>query len=120
MSATATGRGRTDRPSRSRPARALPPTCVEVLVHVRLAPATHPTEFEDYLRGVPGVLHVWRTAGDIDFEVHLVCDGVNDLHALLTRARREGGAQETTTHLILKPADPAPTADAVHHRKVRP
>jgi Lrp/AsnC family leucine-responsive transcriptional regulator len=91
-----------------------------VLLHVRLAASTPPTVFEEYLRGEPGVLQAWQTAGDIDFEVHLVCGGVNDLHALLTRARREGGAQETTTHLILKPADPTPAAAAEHHRKVRP
>jgi Lrp/AsnC family leucine-responsive transcriptional regulator len=76
--------------------------------------------FEEYLRGEPGVLQAWQTAGDMDFEVHLICDGVSDLHALLTRARRQGGAQETTTHLILKPADPTPAAPTEHDRKVRP
>jgi hypothetical protein len=68
-----------------------------VLLHVRLAATTPPAVFEAYLRGEPGVLHAWHTAGDIDFEVHLICDGVSDLHALLTRARRDGGAQDTTT-----------------------
>ena len=74
---------------------------VEVLVHVRLAPTTLPAMFESYLHSEPGVLHVWHTAGDIDFEIHLHCQGISDLHDLLTRARSVGGAQETTTHLIL-------------------
>jgi hypothetical protein len=78
-----------------------PHGCVEVLVHVRLAPTTPPATFERYLHSEPGVLQVWHTAGDIDFEIHLHCHGISDLHDLLTRARSVGGAQETTTHLIL-------------------
>ena len=59
---------------------------VEVLVHVRLAPTTLPAMFERYLHSEPGVLHVWHTAGDIDFEIHLHCQGISDLHDLLTLA----------------------------------
>jgi DNA-binding Lrp family transcriptional regulator len=100
---------------KTEPSRAFRRASVEVLVHIRLAAGTPPTAFEEYLRGEPGVLHAWQTAGDIDFEVHLACGGVDDLHALLTRARREGGARETTTHLILKPAGPGPASAAEHH-----
>ena len=78
---------------------------VEVLVHVRLAPNTLPEVFDGFLRTEPAVLQAWRLAGDIDFEVHLRCQGLSDLHALLGRARKLGGAQETTTHLVLSSAD---------------
>lgn len=74
---------------------------VEVLVHVRLEPTTPPELFAAYLRTERGVLSAWHTAGDIDFEVHLRCEGLADLHELLTRARCVGGASATTTHLIL-------------------
>jgi hypothetical protein len=74
---------------------------VEVLVHVRLEPTTPPELFAAYLHTERTVLHAWHTAGDIDFEVHLRCQGLADLHDLLTRARCVGGARATTTHLIL-------------------
>ena len=77
-------------------------------MHVRLASTTPPSTFETFLLSEPGVLHAWHTAGDIDFEVHLRCPGIGDLHALLTRARYLGGARETTTHLILGPASQDP------------
>ncbi len=92
------------RPTGSAPA-TRPRDYVEVLVHVRLAPDTLPEVFDSFLRTEPGVIQAWRLAGDIDFEVHLRCAGLSDLHALLGRARKVGGAWETTTHLVLSAAD---------------
>ena len=75
---------------------------VQAIVHVRLAPAASRQGFEQYLRAMPAVLSAWQVAGDVDYELRLACRDIADLDAVLTALRRCGGAEGTSTGLVLR------------------
>jgi DNA-binding Lrp family transcriptional regulator len=75
---------------------------VEAIVHVRLSPSTSRPHFERYLRTIPAVVSAWQVAGDVDYELRIACQDIADLYALLTAMRRRGGAEATSTGLVLR------------------
>ena len=75
---------------------------VQAIVHVRLAPAASRQGFEQYLRATTAVLSAWQVAGDVDYELRLGCRDIADLDAVLTALRRCGGAEGTSTGLVLR------------------
>jgi Lrp/AsnC family leucine-responsive transcriptional regulator len=70
-------------------------------IRVRLAPATEHTAFERHLRHLPAVIRAWQTTGDTDYEVLLACRDLADLDAVVADLRHYGGAEDTSTHLVL-------------------
>jgi DNA-binding Lrp family transcriptional regulator len=75
---------------------------VEAMVHVRLGPSASRPDFERYLRTVPAVLFAWQVAGDVDYELRIACPDIAGLYAVLTGLRRCGGAEGTSTGLVLR------------------
>ena len=75
---------------------------VQAIVHVRLAPAASRQGFEQYLQATPAVLSAWQVTGDVDYELRLGCQDIADLDAALTALRHCGGAEGTSTELVLR------------------
>ena len=75
---------------------------VQAMVQVRLAPSTSRQEFERYLRTIPAVQFAWQVAGDVDYELWLGCCDIVGLDSVLTALRRCGGAEGTSTRLVLR------------------
>jgi DNA-binding Lrp family transcriptional regulator len=79
------------------------PECpVEAMVHVRLGPTASRPDFERYLRTIPAVQFAWQVAGDVDYELRIACPDIAGLYAVLTGLRRCGGAEGTSTGLVLR------------------
>ena len=72
------------------------------MVHVRLGPSASRPDFERYLRTVPAVQFAWQVAGDVDYELRIACPDIAGLYAVLTGLRRCGGAEGTSTGLVLR------------------
>ena len=87
---------------RAGPELACVPRPVQAIVHVRLAPAASRQGFEQCLRAMPAVLSAWQVTGDVDYELRLACRDIADLDAVLTALRRCGGAEGTSTGLVLR------------------
>jgi hypothetical protein len=100
----------TSRAGRTRPALAeragRGPSCVawpvQAIVRVRLAPSASRPEFEQYLRTIPAVRSACQLAGDVDYELRLGCQDIAGLDVVLTALRRCGGAEGTSTGLVLR------------------
>jgi DNA-binding Lrp family transcriptional regulator len=75
---------------------------VQAIVHVRLGHATPREVFERHLRTDPAVLLAWQVAGDVDYELRLACRDIAHLDAVLTDLRHCGGAEGTSTGLVLR------------------
>ena len=75
---------------------------VQAIVHVRLAPAASRQRFEQYLQATPAVRSAWQVTGDVDYELRLACRDIADLDAVLTGLRHCGGAEGTSTGLVLR------------------
>jgi Lrp/AsnC family leucine-responsive transcriptional regulator len=74
---------------------------VQAVVRVGLAPATDRPIFEKWLSGRSAVTAAWHLAGDADYVVHLACRDVGDLDAELDELRAHGGAETTSTSMVL-------------------
>ena len=75
---------------------------VQAIVRVRLVPSASRPEFEQYLRTLPAVRSACQLAGDVDYELRLGCHDIADLDVVLTALRRCGGAEGTSTGLVLR------------------
>jgi Lrp/AsnC ligand binding domain len=75
---------------------------VQAIVRVRLVPSASRPDFERYLRTIPAVLSACQLAGDVDYELRLGCQDIADLDVVLTALRRCGGAEGTSTGLVLR------------------
>lgn len=76
---------------------------VQAVVRVGLAPTTERPIFEKWLSGRSAVTAAWRLAGDADYVVHLACRDVADLDEELTELKEHGGAERTSTSMVLHP-----------------
>lgn len=74
---------------------------VQAIVRVGLAPATERPIFEKWLTSRSAVTAAWQLAGDADYLVHLACRDVADLDAELDELRAHGGADTTSTSMVL-------------------
>jgi DNA-binding Lrp family transcriptional regulator len=75
---------------------------VQAIVRIRLATTADPDAFEGWLRRREVVSGAWALSGDHDYEVRLACPDLRELTAELRRIRQHGGAEETTTCLLLR------------------
>lgn len=75
---------------------------MQALVRVRLQPGTDRSTFENRLRGTAGVLAVWQLTGDVDYEIRLACADLVELDAVVGCLRARGGAEYTSTCLLLR------------------
>ncbi len=75
---------------------------IRAFVDVRLAPATPVEEFEAHLRRLHQIEHAAHVTGTYDLVLQVACRDTADLDALLTVLKRDAGALETNTRVILR------------------
>lgn len=75
---------------------------LDAMIDVRLNPATSSEAFEEYCRTIPAVQEVAFVTGRFDFYVRVACQNADDLDATVRAIRREGGATQTETRIVLR------------------
>ncbi|HEX2314361.1 MAG TPA: Lrp/AsnC ligand binding domain-containing protein [Thermomonospora sp.] len=75
---------------------------VEALVRVRLSALATAASFETWALARPVTRALWALTGDDDYELRLSCPDLAALHDELALLRRAGGAERTTTSLLLR------------------
>jgi Lrp/AsnC family leucine-responsive transcriptional regulator len=75
---------------------------LDALIDVRLLPKTAPEKFEAFCRALPAVTEVAFVTGRFDYHVRVACRNADDLDATVRAIRREGGAAQTETRIVLR------------------
>jgi Lrp/AsnC family transcriptional regulator, leucine-responsive regulatory protein len=75
---------------------------IRAFVDVRLGPATSAERFEAQLAALPQIEHAAHVTGTYDLVLQVACRDTADLDALLTVLKRDAGAVETNTRVMLR------------------
>jgi Lrp/AsnC family leucine-responsive transcriptional regulator len=75
---------------------------LDAYVDVRLHAATDPDEFERRVGAMPAVREIAFVTGRFDYQLHVACEGADDLDYTLRRLRRDAGAAATETRIVLR------------------
>jgi Lrp/AsnC family transcriptional regulator, leucine-responsive regulatory protein len=75
---------------------------LDAMIDVRLLPTTSSERFEEFCRAMPAVQEVAFVTGRFDFYVRVACQNADDLDATVRAIRREGGAAQTETRIVLR------------------
>jgi Lrp/AsnC family transcriptional regulator, leucine-responsive regulatory protein len=81
---------------------------LDAFIDVRLMPKTAPEEFEAFVGGLPAVQELAFVTGRFDYHVRVACENADDLDATVRAIRREGGAAQTETRIVLRTATVSP------------
>jgi Lrp/AsnC family leucine-responsive transcriptional regulator len=77
---------------------------LDALIDVRLLPKTSPDRFEAFCRAQPAVRELAFVTGRFDYHVRIACQNADELDATVRAIRREGGAAQTETRIVLRAA----------------
>jgi Lrp/AsnC ligand binding domain len=88
---------------------------VEALVRVRLSTAATPGTFETWVLARPATRVLWALTGDDDYELWLSCPDLAGLNDELALLRRAGGAERTSTSLLLRELLAHPASEEPSH-----
>jgi Lrp/AsnC family transcriptional regulator, leucine-responsive regulatory protein len=80
---------------------------LDALIDVRLLPKTTPETFEKFVSRLPAVRDLAFVTGRFDYLVRVACHNADDLDATVRAIRRNAGAAETETHIVLRAAVPS-------------
>lgn len=75
---------------------------LDAFVDVRLTATTAPEEFEDFCQTLPAVRELAFVTGRFDYHVRVACRDADDLNATVRAIRRDGGAAQTETRIVLR------------------
>ncbi len=75
---------------------------VDALIDVRLLPTTTSEAFEAFALSLPAVREVAFVTGRFDYYVRVACQGPDDLDRTVRAIRRDGGAAQTETRIVLR------------------
>jgi Lrp/AsnC family leucine-responsive transcriptional regulator len=75
---------------------------LDAFIDVRLMPKTSPDTFETFVGSLPAVQEVAFVTGRFDYHVRVACQNADDLDATVRAIRREGGAAQTETRIVLR------------------
>lgn len=75
---------------------------LDAFIDVRLLPKTAPETFERYVRELPAVREVAFVTGRFDYHIRVACHHADDLDATVRAIRREAGAAQTETRIVLR------------------
>jgi len=81
---------------------------LDAFIDVRLMPKTAPEKFEAFVGGLPAVQELAFVTGRFDYHVRVACRNADDLDATVRAIRREGGAAQTETRIVLRTATVSP------------
>lgn len=82
---------------------------LDAFIDVRLLPKTTPEAFERFVGALPAVQELAFVTGRFDYHVRVACRNADDLDETVRAIRREGGAAQTETRIVLRATSP------VHH-----
>ncbi|HWH94112.1 MAG TPA: Lrp/AsnC family transcriptional regulator [Baekduia sp.] len=75
---------------------------LDAFIDVRLMPKTSPEKFEEFCGSLPAVQELAFVTGRFDYHVRVACRNADDLDATVRAIRREGGAAQTETRIVLR------------------
>jgi Lrp/AsnC family leucine-responsive transcriptional regulator len=75
---------------------------LDAFIDVQLMPRTSPETFEAFLATLPAVQEVAFVTGRYDYHVRAACRNADDLDETVRAIRREGGAAQTETRIVLR------------------
>ena len=75
---------------------------LDAFIDVRLMPKTSPDKFEAFCGSLPAVQEVAFVTGRFDYHVRVACQNADDLDATVRAIRRDGGAAQTETRIVLR------------------
>jgi Lrp/AsnC family leucine-responsive transcriptional regulator len=75
---------------------------LDAFIDVRLPSATAPEAFERFVRSLPAVREVAFVTGRFDYHVRVACRNVDDLDQTVRQIKRDGGAVQTETRIVLR------------------
>ena len=79
---------------------------LDAFIDVRLMPKTTPEAFERYVSALPAVQELAFVTGRFDYHVRVACRNADDLDETVRAIRREGGAAQTETRIVLRASAP--------------
>jgi Lrp/AsnC family leucine-responsive transcriptional regulator len=79
---------------------------LDAFIDVRLLPKTMPEAFERYVSALPAVQEVAFVTGRFDYHVRVACRNADDLDETVRAIRREAGAAQTETRIVLRASSP--------------
>ncbi len=75
---------------------------LDAFIDVQLAPTTSSEAFEQFALTLPAVQEIAFVTGRFDFHVRVACRSAEDLDRTVRAFRREGGAAQTETRIVLR------------------
>jgi Lrp/AsnC family leucine-responsive transcriptional regulator len=75
---------------------------LDAFIDVRLQSKTSPDTFEQTVSALPAVREVAFVTGRFDYHVRVACRDADDLDQTVRAIRREGGAAQTETRIVLR------------------
>jgi Lrp/AsnC family transcriptional regulator, leucine-responsive regulatory protein len=81
---------------------------LDAFIDVRLMPSTSTEHFEAFCRDMPAIRELAFVTGRFDFHVRVACRNADDLDATVRAIRRQGGAAQTETRIVLRASTFAP------------
>ena len=80
---------------------------LDAFIDVRLLPTTSSETFEAFALGLSAVQEIAFVTGRFDYHVRVACHGPDDLDQTVRAIRREGGAAQTETRIVMRSAEGA-------------
>ncbi|HEY6759142.1 MAG TPA: Lrp/AsnC family transcriptional regulator [Baekduia sp.] len=77
---------------------------LDAFIDVRLMPKTSPERFESFVGSLPAVRELAFVTGRFDYHVRVACKDADDLNDTVRAIRRDGGAAQTETRIVLRAA----------------
>jgi Lrp/AsnC family transcriptional regulator, leucine-responsive regulatory protein len=75
---------------------------LDASIDVRLLPTTAPDDFEAFATSLPAVQEIAFVTGRFDYQVRVACRDRDDLDQTVRALRRDGGAMQTETRIVLR------------------
>jgi Lrp/AsnC family transcriptional regulator, leucine-responsive regulatory protein len=75
---------------------------LDASIDVRLLPTTAPDEFEAFASRLEAVQEISFVTGRFDYQVRVACRDRDDLDRTVRALRRDGGAMQTETRIVLR------------------
>ena len=75
---------------------------LDAFIDVRLMPKASPEKFEAFVGSLAAVQELAFVTGRFDYHVRVACENADDLDATVRAIRRESGAAQTETCIVLR------------------
>lgn len=77
---------------------------LDAFVDIRLLPSTDPDAFERKVSSLPAVREVAFLTGRFDYQLRVSCRDADDLDQTVRAVRRDAGAAQTETRILMRTA----------------